>query len=292
MDERDFLLLSVLHETKNITQAAEKLGVTQSSLSKRIHAVEEDLGVSLMLRSRSGIRFTPEGEAVLDTALSAKTMLDDLRESLRLSNGGLCGTLRLGVASNYALYVLPEILDIYRRRYPQVNLHLNTDDSQSLYQKLTEGDIDIGILRGDFSWEEGQMLLERERICIICHPSFKNRPLWELPYISHKSDPLWEREVARWMRENNIRPNRHEICVDSLITCVQMVSRGLGWAVVPEICLGGFSGDIRFMTFANGEAFERSTYLLYAASAGKLPQIQAFLNTVEELYHGRPADAT
>lgn len=285
MDERDFLLLSVLNETKNITQAAERLGVTQSSLSKRINAIEEDLGVSLMLRSRSGIRFTPEGEAVLDTALSAKSLLDHLREALRLGKNTLSGTLRLGVASNYALYVLPEILDIYRRRYPQVNLHLDTSDSQTLYQKLTEGEIDIGILRGEFSWKEGQILLERERICIICHPAFKEKPLWEIPYIAHKSDPLWERELARWMRENNIHPSRHEMCVDSLITCVQMVSRGLGWAVVPEICLGGFSGDIRFITFANGEPFERSTYLLYANSAQELPQIRAFLDTVGELYH-------
>ncbi len=284
MDERDFQLLSILNETRNITQAAEILCVTQSSLSKRLSAIEEDLGIYLMLRSRSGVRFTPEGERVLKSALAVRRELENLREDLHLQSPAPSGTLRLGVTSNYALYVLPEILDIFRRRYPQVNIHLNTDQSQHLYEQLADGEIDAAVLRGDFPWKEGRILLQRENICIICHPSHKDKPLWEIPYISRKSDPVFQRELAQWMRENNIRPNRHELCVDSIITCVQMVNRGLGWAVVPEICLGGFSGDIRYLTFSNGEPFQRSTYLMYSHSAQELPQVQAFIETLRNPY--------
>ena len=59
MNERDFELLSALNQTKNITRAADLLYITQSALSKRINALEEELGTTLILRSRQGIHFTP-----------------------------------------------------------------------------------------------------------------------------------------------------------------------------------------------------------------------------------------
>ena len=65
MDEKDYELLHALDETRNITHAADKLYMTQSALSKRIKALEQELGVEIVLRSRQGIRFTPAGEQVL-----------------------------------------------------------------------------------------------------------------------------------------------------------------------------------------------------------------------------------
>ena len=61
MDEKDYELLHALDETRNITHAADKLYMTQSALSKRIKALEQELGVEIVLRSRQGIRFTPAG---------------------------------------------------------------------------------------------------------------------------------------------------------------------------------------------------------------------------------------
>lgn len=65
MDERDFELLITLNETENITHAADRLYISQSSLSKRIRAIEQELGICILLRSRHGVHFTPEGEEVL-----------------------------------------------------------------------------------------------------------------------------------------------------------------------------------------------------------------------------------
>lgn len=61
MDEKDFALLMVLGESKNMTKAADKLFITQSALSKRIKNIERELGAELLLRSHQGIRFTPLG---------------------------------------------------------------------------------------------------------------------------------------------------------------------------------------------------------------------------------------
>lgn len=59
MDDRDYELILLLNKTKNITHASEELYISQSTLSKRIQAIEKELGVQLLIRSRQGIHFTP-----------------------------------------------------------------------------------------------------------------------------------------------------------------------------------------------------------------------------------------
>ena len=82
MDEKDFELLEVLDETRNITHAADKLYMTQSALSKRIKSMEQELGVEILLRSRQGIRFTPAGEKVLEHSRAALKQMEQLRRAM------------------------------------------------------------------------------------------------------------------------------------------------------------------------------------------------------------------
>ena len=72
MTERDFKILEILNKTKNITHAADLLYINQSALLKRIIAIEEELGVTLMLRSRQGIHFTAEGKKFYTIAKKLK----------------------------------------------------------------------------------------------------------------------------------------------------------------------------------------------------------------------------
>ena len=81
--------------------------------------------------------------------------------------------------------------------------------------------------------------------CLL-YTSYKGLPLNEIPYIGHKTDSVFERELAQWIHENNIQVNQAKgIIVDSIGTCVEMVNRGLGWAIVPEICLRDFHGNMK-----------------------------------------------
>ena len=110
MDEKDFELLEVLDETRNITHAADKLYMTQSALSKRIKSMEQELGVEILLRSRQGIRFTPAGEKVLEHSRAALKQMEQLRRGLDAMQGEVCGTLKAGVSVNFSYYRLPEVL--------------------------------------------------------------------------------------------------------------------------------------------------------------------------------------
>ena len=284
MDERDFELLAALDKTKNITHAADLLYVTQSSLSKRINAIEQELDIKLLLRSRQGIHFTPEGEIVLEYAKKAAAQLEEMHAVLDTKRAYICGTLNAGISINYALYRFPDILAMYRNKYPYVNTHIVTDHSRKLYLQALDGSLDVAIIRGEYPWKGNKLLLDRESIYAITSVEHQGLPLNEIPYIGHKTDSVFERELAQWFHENNVLTNQaNGIYVDNIGTCVEMVNRGLGWAIVPEICLGNFHGNRKPLFFANGEPFVRSTYLMYLDVVKALTQVSAFLDMFKEL---------
>lgn len=284
MDEKDFELLRILDETRNITHAADRLYITQSALSKRIKAIERELGVEILLRSRQGVRFTPAGEQALARSKAAARELEELRRSLSEMGEEVSGTLSAGISINYALYRLPDALAAYHRRFPKVRLHITTGQSRHLYRQLLEGGLDVAILRGEYPWDGEKYLLSQENICVIHNQEFRDRPLSRLLYISHRTDPALAGRMTQWMRENGLGGEQPGICVDSITTCVEMVRRGLGWGLLPSICLEGYDGCVRPCTFQNGEPFVRRTYILFQPEALRLPQVAAFIDGVKKAH--------
>ena len=277
MDEKDFEIIEALNKTKNITHAAELLFTTQSALSKRIVIIENELDTKLMLRSRQGISFTPEGEIVLEHITRARKELQQMRENLQLSKPYVSGTLNIGVSVNYARYTLPDVLARFRKEYPKVTIHIDTDQSRKLFLKIMNNEINIAIVRGEYPWKEAKILLSSENVCAIRSIEDKDRALNEIPYINHKTDSAFEIELTQWLRENNLHEIHNDFHVDSIETCAEMVKLGLGWAIVPEICLNNFDGIKQKLKFANGVSFLRSTWLLYSELASQLPQVNAFI---------------
>lgn len=281
MTEKDFLLLKALHETENITRAAERLFITQSALSKRIMAIEEELDTEILIRSRQGIRFTPAGEEVYRSSSAAARELEEMRTRLDSIRDKVCGTLRAGISINYALFRLPDVLASYHKKYPEVRLNIRTGRSQELYRNLSDRSIDIAVLRGDYPWDGTKFLLSQESVCVICSRENKGKPLTDYTYIGHQTDPLQSAQISRWLRENGIR-NAGEFSVDSIAACTEMAARGIGWAIVPEIALDRFGGYIRPCTFEDGEPFVRRTYIYGMPDAMELSQVRLFMEALKK----------
>ncbi len=281
MDEKDFEMLNLLNETRNITRAAEQLYITQSALSKRIKAIEKELGIKMLIRSRQGIRFTPAGEAVLSYSSAASREMEKMRKALDSMQDEICGTLNTGISINFAQYKLPDILADYHKRYPKVHLHITTGQSRHLYRQMLDGSLDIAVLRGEYPWDGFQFLLSQENICIVCNSEYRNTPLSDYLYISHKTDITQSAMITRWMHEHNLDPRENSFCVDSITTCMEMIKRGLGWGLLPEIALGHFDGCIKPCTFENGEPFTRRTYILCQREAMELSQVVAFMEILK-----------
>ena len=209
-----------------------------------------------------------------------------MREDLKEGNITISGTLRAGISINYSQYNLPQILSEYKKKFPNVTTHITTEYSRNIFLKIMNGEIDVAVVRGEFSWNENRILLEKENICLIYNNQDIGKDLSEFQYIGRKTDTTFEREMAQWLRENNLKIKKEGIYVDNINTCVEMVNQGLGWAIVPEICLKSFKGQIKPLVFKNGQAFTRSTYLLYSNSVAKLPQVREFIKIIQNRNKG------
>ena len=280
MEEKDIEMFRELMKTQNVTKAADNLFTTQSALTKRIQKMEEDLGCRLFLRSRRGILPTPAAEAILPDLIAVEQTMKKVRNYAASSAGVIAGTLDVGISINYARYRLPTVLKNYMTSYPKVDVHITADQSSALYRKLCAGELSIAILRGHFKWDDGDVLLSEEPVCLVMSKENQEVSLDSLPYIQRKSDSGFIEKIARWKTEQGLGSPLSPLQVNDIVTCLSMVKEGIGWAILPEICLKDFDGFRKPLNFSDGTAFTRSTHLLYKQDYFELPQVKLFLKAV------------
>ena len=124
MDEQDIELLKTLIDTQNITKTAKKLYTTQSSLTKRIQKMEQDLGCQLFIRSRKGILPTPAAEGIFPEIEKISQSMEHIRAYALSLQGEICGSLKIGVSVNIARYKLPAVLKTFMKKYPKVDIYV------------------------------------------------------------------------------------------------------------------------------------------------------------------------
>ena len=97
-------------------------------------------------------------------------------------------------------------------------------------------------------------------------------------------EPLGEScaQMARWRYENGVTNDAGNFVVDNIMVCREMVERGLGWALMPEVALDNFKGYVKPCTFENGEPFVRRTYIFCQRDTAALPQVQLFMDMLKK----------
>lgn len=288
MDEKDCELIEMLWETRNITKAAERLFTTQSALTKRIQKLEEKLGCELFIRSRKGILFTPVAERILPYVRQVSDSMDRIRSQVAIYRKEVAGTLKLGVSINFARYRLADVLKGFMDQYPNVDIHVSTMQSTNLYQSLVKNEISIAIVRGSFKWNEGMVTLSEEPVCLVTAREHAGEPLNSYPYIGRHTDAGFYDKIQLWRAENGCQESRTNLWVDDIGSCLEMVSRGIGWSILPEICLKQFDGQITPLYFKDGTPFTRSSHILYKHDYFELPQVKKIYSggTGPGVFHG------
>ncbi|TLX55797.1 LysR family transcriptional regulator [Stutzerimonas nosocomialis] len=123
----DLNALGEIIARRSFREAADALGVTRSSLSHTVRAMERDLGVRLLHRTTRSVSPTPEGERLITRALPLMSALDEVLSDLAPSAEQLRGVLRINGNEGGIRYLLSTVVPRFVERYPQVELDLVTD---------------------------------------------------------------------------------------------------------------------------------------------------------------------
>lgn len=281
VDYHDWILLEMLFKTKNISHAANKLYISQSTLSTRLKNLETEYDVQIVLRRRRGVSFTPEGILL---AKHAERMLEEqtkVKEEINNMKNEITGTLKVGVSNFFALNKMPKLLRLFQQEHPSIECQVVTGWSSDMYRLLINRDVHISFIKGNYPWHESKEMLYEESICVAAPWSFDWTDLPSLPQIAYHTDPVMKSIIDRWWQTNYKQAPYTNIIVNQVDTCKEMILNELGYGILAQLVVEPYKHlTIKPITDANGETLTRKTWMYYHTDALQLNIVKAFVSFI------------
>jgi DNA-binding transcriptional LysR family regulator len=270
----------------SIAAAARRLNLTAAGVAQRIRALEREIGAPLISRSGRTVRPTEGGAAILARARKLLADAHDLRAVA--ANDKPAGTLRLGAFPSITSGLLPDILALLTKRYPEIEVHIVRDTSSALYHKALDGQFDLVMIAQppfaipkSFNWRA----LREEPLIVLAPAAMRSRDPHELlrseHYIAMDHNSWAGRLADAYLRQARIRP-RERFELDGVETIALMVDRGLGVSLVPDWAKP-WSEGLSLAIFALPEnPFARRVGLLWDRASIRARLVHAFLEVAVE----------
>ena len=241
--------LTIVKE-RSISRAAEKLYLSQPYLSQYLAKLERELGVTLLDRSRTPLRLTPAGE-LFHAYLDSQRYLDrQLRSDLQELQDQERRVLHVGVATWRGSVLLPDILPLFARQYPDVQVVLHESPAPQLEELMADDVTDFCIMHipADTSELTYEMIMQ-ERVILVGnreHPlvaahvgtgeeiaPFDIRQLEQEMLIMLPPDWRMARILRNTFDIYNMNP-RKTILTTNNTTALNLVAEGMGFTFIPE----------------------------------------------------------
>jgi len=244
MELRQVRYFVAVAETLNFRRASDQLHVSQPSLSVQIKQLEDELGASLLRRSKRHVEITRAGQVFLPTAREILLKLQQASAAALHAESGNVGRIRLGFIPTASFHILPRLLDKIRRTLPLVNVELKEGPEAQQVTGIQAGafDISIGHL-GDSNDQIESMLLVREPIVVALpkgHKAARKRTVIlkdfesELLMIpSRDLFPSLHQLIATAFVQNHVPLNKYQM-VEHFHTAVALTMNGAGFAFLPS----------------------------------------------------------
>ena len=142
MELRYFLTIA---KEQSFTKAAEQLHITQPTLSRQMASFEENLGITLFIRSGKKITLTDEGILLKRRALEILNLEERTLKELNRKEDVVEGTITIGCGEFAAVETLAKICKTYKEKYPLVQIVLHTATADTVYEMMNKGFVDIAL---------------------------------------------------------------------------------------------------------------------------------------------------
>lgn len=263
MDMNDLKLFIDVYRFGNMTTAAKHFYLTQSTVSKRLHALEREIGARLFDREKGERQVKPTviGESFYGIA---ERMLALHGQALQLCEEPHRSVLTLACMNSAQCYTLPPFLLQFQRKHPEMQFNLEDHHSIEIFQLLDRGFVDLGVtqtpspypnLRSALLYEETYRVVQRmakEGFAESIHPcSLKSE---------NEIYQAFCDDLNAW-RNRWFPPYSAKVCVNTTATAMRYLTEAENWMIVPQ-CIA--------------EDLERSGFVSYALE-GDPPLHKAYL---------------
>ncbi len=230
-------------ESGSFSRAAERIFLTQPAISKRIAALEQDIGARLFDRVGRKIHLTPAGEALLLRTRAVLSELEDIKRDITNLSGTIAGELSVATSHHIGLHRLPPALKRFHETYTNVRLNLHFMDSEKACNAVARGELELAVVTLPPSAE----------------PPLRVEKIWDDPLdiVVSRSHPLAQAKrvqaamlldypailpgLGTYTREiilNSFGPLRDKIQVGMATNYLEVLKMlaaiGLGWSALPR----------------------------------------------------------
>ncbi len=298
MDLRQFRYFVAVAEELHFSRAAERLHIGQPPLSLQIQAIEQELGVMLLKRSRRRVELTEAGRVFLIEARAALAQAAHAIDTAKRAASGHVGKLSVSFTTSAPLTsVFTRAVRAYHMAYPDVQLRLSIATSQNTIDMLALGKLDAGLIRpaAQAVMPLGLTTIPvfQERLMLVLpadHPLAELRVPVPIEALANERFVLRPRgsgagfyeQVFQICAQAGFTPNVVQDAAETTTT-LGLVAAGLGLTVMPASVASIQLENVVWRELAVGDAAVTSLLLVYNEASENAQQRDHFIRTVREI---------
>jgi DNA-binding transcriptional LysR family regulator len=259
MDHRKLRYFVAVAEELHFGRAARRLNVSQPPLSVQIRALEDELGAPLFTRDRRNVELTEAGRILLAEARKILHQLEQARVMVQRAGRGEIGRLAIGFITPVEYNVLPNLLEEFRRRYPDVVMTLRETMSDQQLIELDSGTLDIGLLSAPVdrpTIESRGIWRERVVLAVPAHHAFARLASIPLRKLANEQFIMFPRSIAPALYDDVLQFCRRGGFSLKIVqeaaqsqTIISLVSAGIGLAILPSSIQGLRRAGVTYRPF-------------------------------------------
>ena len=292
MEIKDMRAFYAIVEEGNISHAAQRLGIAQPALSRQMKRLETQLGVQLFERGSRRIRLTDAGRVLYSRVEHILGMVDGTVREITEIGAGVSGCIRLGTITTSGAMLLPELINEFHRRYPQVTFQLWEGEGTRILELLDNRVIEIGITRTqvDARVYESIVLPNEPLVAVMHRDHMIGKDPHEVQVAELKDQPLiiplrWQSLFTTDCRKLGFEPKI--LCVsDSIVQDLLLAKMGMGLAILPISSKTLLTdGDLFYKRLVNPE-ITTHTVVAWLKNRTLSQSAQHFLALFREMFLG------
>ena len=280
----------------SFTKAAEKLYISQPTISTHIRALEEELNTRLILRTTKSIEVTPEGRKLYEYA---ENILQLRNRMLEECTGGVKKILHLAASTIPSAYILPEVLPAYGATRPDHYFVIHQSDSKSVIDGILDGLYDVGLVGMEAQRENLTCVDFCQDEMVLITPvnehflELKDRKASPVEILRQELVVLREKgsgsrkSVDRFMEERGITEEQLNITarINDPEAIKNLVAGGFGVSIVSKRAARNFLREKRLLDFElPGNAGVRKLYAVYRNDRAEDNRVKEFVNFLLQRY--------
>lgn len=238
-----YQVFKTVAEIGSFHKAADILGLTPSAISHAISSMENKLGFSLFIRSKSGITLTNYGEHLLPYVNAVLNSDESLKQAIAEFNGLKQGTVKIGVFSSVCTNWLPDILDSFKELYPEIKIEVFQGTYDDVSYWIKNGVVDLGFLSVSSAKDIPIEPLYRDPLyCILPKGTIRDSKKTHMTIEEMRNHQFvtqrecTDADIQNFLKENSLTIQSHYHVVDDLST-IALVARGFGICLMPELVM-------------------------------------------------------